>query len=186
MDWWSSLGDQPLPSWSGPTGAKQDGGGSTRGCGLVGSMRLHRAVNLRDSGLVERLVVGEGLDVNEVEAAGNTPLHNAAWSGWEEGVQQLLRLGAKVNASNNAGDRPWHWARNMGHTGVMAILEQHGAVKERGKVLVQEHVPKVKDFYSKSCWSHHPLPYADFVAAKRAEVKAQEAASKSALRSSAP
>lgn len=91
MDWWSSLGDQPLPSWSGPTGAKQDGGGSTRGCGLVGSMRLHRAVNLRDSGLVERLVVGEGLDVNEVEAAGNTPLHNAGEGGlvgvraWSQG-----------------------------------------------------------------------------------------------------
>lgn len=55
------------------------------------------------------------------------PDTHAAWSGWEEGVQQLLRLGAKVNASNNAGDRPWHWARNMGHTGVMAILEQVGA-----------------------------------------------------------
>lgn len=48
------------------------------------------------------------------------------------------------------------------------------------------HLTCAQDFYSKSCWSHHPLPYADFVAAKRAEVKAQEAASKSALRSSAP
>lgn len=37
-----------------------------------------------------------GEDVNEVDAAGVTPLHCAAWCGWEEGVRVLLRLGAKV------------------------------------------------------------------------------------------
>ena len=55
--------------------------------------------------------VEAGEDVNEVEAAGNTPLHCAAYAGWEEGCEILLSLGAKVNASNNAGDRPWHWAK---------------------------------------------------------------------------
>lgn len=74
--------------------------------------------------VVERLVLQDGVDVNEVEAAGNTPLHNAAFEGWVQGVELLLRLGAKVNASNNAGDRPWHWARSMGHTEVMALLER--------------------------------------------------------------
>ncbi len=29
--------------------------------------------------------VEEGHDVNEVEAAGNTPLHFACWQGWIEG-----------------------------------------------------------------------------------------------------
>jgi len=62
--------------------------------------------------------------VNEVEGAGNTPLHCAAYEGWAEGVQLLLSLGAKVNASNNAGDRPWHWARNMDHPDVMELLER--------------------------------------------------------------
>lgn len=69
-------------------------------------------------------LVDAGENVNEVEGAGNTPLHNAAYEGWEEGVELLLSLGAKVNASNNAGDRPWHWARNMGHTKVMDLLER--------------------------------------------------------------
>lgn len=64
-----------------------------------------------------------GENVNEVEAAGNTPLHNAAYEGWTEGIDLLISLGAKVNASNNAGDRPWHWARNMGQTAAMAALE---------------------------------------------------------------
>lgn len=62
--------------------------------------------------------------MNEVEAAGNTPLHNAAYEGWLEGVDLLLSLGAKINASNNAGDRPWHWADNMGHDDVKALLSQ--------------------------------------------------------------
>ena len=68
--------------------------------------------------------VEAGGDVNEVEAAGNTPLHCAAYEGWAEGCELLLSLGAKVNASNNAGDRPWHWARNMGHKDVMTLLEK--------------------------------------------------------------
>ena len=62
--------------------------------------------------------------MNEVEAAGNTPLHNAAYAGWREGVELLLGHGAKVNASNNAGDRPWHWAKNMGQTDIMDLLKQ--------------------------------------------------------------
>lgn len=66
--------------------------------------------------------VDSGENVNEVEAAGNTPLHTAAYEGWIEGAQVLLSLGAKVNASNNAGDRPWHWARNMGHQDMMDLL----------------------------------------------------------------
>jgi Ankyrin repeat len=59
-----------------------------------------------------------------VEAAGNTPLHSAAYEGWTEGIELLISLGAKVNASNNAGDRPWHWARNMDQQAAMAALEK--------------------------------------------------------------
>ena len=68
--------------------------------------------------------VDDGENVNEVEAAGSTPLHNAAYEGWLQGAELLLSLGAKIDASNNAGDRPWHWARNMGHADMMDVLEQ--------------------------------------------------------------
>ena len=63
-----------------------------------------------------------GENVNEVEAAGNTPLHSAAYEGWMEGIELLLSLGAKIDASNNAGDRAYHWAENMGHKEVMDLL----------------------------------------------------------------
>ena len=67
-------------------------------------------------------LVDSGENVNEVEAAGNTPLHSAAYEGWLEGVELLLGLGAKIDASNNAGDRPYHWAENMGHKEVMEFI----------------------------------------------------------------
>jgi len=71
-----------------------------------------------------RAALAAGESVNEVEAAGCTPLHSAAYEGWLEGAELLLSLGAQVDASNNAGDRPWHWAHNLGHTAMLTLLEK--------------------------------------------------------------
>ena len=103
--------------------------GPTKGCAT--SLAKQDAISMRPSarsmavgttGIIKLVEAHE--NVSEVEGAGNTPLHCAAYEGWAEGVQLLLSLGAKVNASNNAGDRPWHWARNMDHQDVMALLER--------------------------------------------------------------
>lgn len=45
--WWKNVSG-PFPSWEGPIGCKEDGGGSHRGQGLVGKMNVHRAVNNQD------------------------------------------------------------------------------------------------------------------------------------------
>lgn len=123
-------------------------------------------------------MLSAGADPNEVEAAGNTPLHNACYEGWIEGVQTLLAAGAKPLASNNAGDRPWHWADNMGHDAVAELLLKVTGpeASEQGLVVVQDHVPKVKEFFAKPCWSHHPKPYKDFIDAKRRADAAMRAA----------
>eukprot|EP00879_Flechtneria_rotunda_P002113 GHRR01002295.1.p1 GENE.GHRR01002295.1~~GHRR01002295.1.p1 ORF type:complete len:185 (+),score=55.81 GHRR01002295.1:292-846(+) len=178
--WWQNI-TGPYSEWSGPVGVKPDGGGSIRGQGRVGNMKVHRAVHNKRREEIVRLV-DAGSDVNEVEAAGNTPLHSAAFEGWLEGVELLLQLGAKVNASNNAGDTPWHWATNLGQTEVAMLLEANGATRTKGDVLVPEHVPKVKDFYSKECWAHHPKPYADFVEFKKKERADLEAEQKKLVR----
>ena len=120
--WWHNV-NGPFLDWHGPVGIKQDGGGCTRGHGRVGNMVIHRAVCNKDREAIVR-AVDQGEDVNEVEGAGNTPLHNAAYTGWLEGAQLLLSLGAKIDASNNAGDRAWHWARNMGQEEIMELLRQ--------------------------------------------------------------
>ncbi len=59
-------------------------------------MSIHRAVCNKNSDRIRQLILEQGHNVNEVEAAGNTPLHNAAFCGWGEGVELLLELGAKV------------------------------------------------------------------------------------------
>ena len=62
------------------------------------------------------------------------------------------------------------------------MCAQNGATKEKGGVLVQEHVPKVKDFFAKPCWAHHPKPYADLVEAKKKEREALEEERRRAVR----
>ena len=177
--WWKKV-EGPLPHWQGPVGVKKDGGGSTRGRGLVGKMRVHRAVMCRDSDLIVQLI-DEGEDVNEVEASGCTPLHNAACDGWVEGAELLLQLGAKINATNNAGDSPWHWAMYHKQEAMMDFLVKNGANKQQGLVLVPDHVNKVSDFYEKPCWAHHPKPHDEYVALKKMEEEAHEKEMKSMI-----
>ena len=45
--WYSKLSG-PFQEWEGAIGVKADGGGCTRGRGLVGEMKIHRAVNNRN------------------------------------------------------------------------------------------------------------------------------------------
>ena len=128
-----------------------------------------------------RAALSAGADPNEVEAAGNTPLHSAAFEGWADGVEALLRAGARPLASNNAGDRPWHWATTMGHDAVAELLARAcpggvAAAERQGEVIVQDHVPKVKEFFSKPCWAHHPKPYKDYIEARRRSDAAMRAA----------
>eukprot|EP00793_Prasinoderma_coloniale_P000682 PRCOL_00003832-RA len=149
---------------------------STVARGLVGDMKIHRAVNNGDLDAIVK-AVEDGADVNEVRAradrrrlsnviaaliqAGNTPLHNAAYEGKIEVAQVLLQMGADVNALNNAGDRPWHWANNMDNEAMMAFLEKNGANKDQGRVLLQDHVPKTKDFYEN--YPEHPPPHPEYL-----------------------
>ena len=174
---WYTRVEGPFPEWQGPTGVKEDGGGCTYAQGKVGKMVIHRAANNKDVAAI-RKAVEDGHDVNEVEAAGNTPLHNCAYVGWIEGAELLINCGAKVNASNNAGDTPWHWAKHMRQDTMMAFLEKHGATKASGQVLVPDHVPKVKDFFEKECWAHHPKPHQSYVDFRTAQDAAFEKESK--------
>ena len=67
---WYQRVQGPFPLKYGCVGVKDDGGGSMRGRGLVGPMKIHRAVFLRDKELIRKLVEVDKFDVNEVEAAG--------------------------------------------------------------------------------------------------------------------
>lgn len=45
--WWDNV-DGPYRVWEGPKGCKEDGGGCTRGQGIVGDMVIRRAVHNKD------------------------------------------------------------------------------------------------------------------------------------------
>ena len=144
---WYTRVEGPFPERYGCVGVKPDGGGSMRGRGLVGPMKLHHAVMNRDMELCLKLLA-DGQDINEVEGAGNTPLHFAAYEGWCQGIEMLVTKGAKINATNNAGDSAWVWAWNTRDPEAIEMLEKLGAdTGYRGRVIVPEHIPKVKDFY---------------------------------------
>jgi len=51
---------------------------------------------------------------------------------------------------------------------------QNGASKEKGQVLVPDHVPKVKDFFEKECWADHPKPHQSYVEYKKKQDAAFE------------
>ena len=58
-------------------------------------MKAHRAACNQDEAEIRRLAEQPGglQAINEVEAAGNTPLHNAAYIGWCQGAELLVSLG---------------------------------------------------------------------------------------------
>ena len=176
---WYTRVKGPFPEQYGCVGVKDDGGGSMRGRGTVGPMRLHRAVFNRDVATIEALLdpnAAVKTDVNEVEGAGNTPLHHAAFDGWCEGIELLAKRGARLNASNNAGDTPWQWAANMRHDEACDVLERLGADKDyRGRVIVPEHIPKVKDFYELEDGRDHPKPSQEFLEWQKEQDRARDA-----------
>lgn len=90
--------------------------------------RIHQAVNSRNVAEVRR-AVREGWDINEREAHGNTPLHIAAYEGWIEGVQVLLKLGAKTNIANLVGDTPWHLAAQQNDEPMCQFLVEYTSDK---------------------------------------------------------
>lgn len=49
----------PYLQWRGPVGIKEDGGGCTRGQGLVGPMIIHRAAASRDKEGEPRIMGGD-------------------------------------------------------------------------------------------------------------------------------
>jgi ankyrin repeat protein len=139
-----------------------------RGRGTVGPMKLHRAAFNRQLDRMKELIESKDSDVNEVDGAGVTPLMCAAYEGWVDGVAFLISNGAKVNASNNAGDTAYIWAEQIGNDDVCEVLKKNGANPTYfGQVIVPEHIPKVRDFYDSEEGQKHPKPSEEYLSYQR-------------------
>jgi len=182
IDPWYNRVKGPFPEKYGCVGVKEDGGGSMRGRGTVGPMKIHRAVFNRDEDAVRAIIAsGEG-DVNEVDGAGVTPIMCAAYEGWARGIDVLCELGAKVNASNNAGDTAYMWAETMANDDVIERLKHHGVdINYVGQVIVPEHIPKVREFYDSEEGQKHPKPSEEYLEYQREQDAVMQKATDEAL-----
>jgi len=87
---------------------------------------LHFAAMSNQPDLV-RLCFQKGLSVDTASSLG-TPLHVAALANAERAAEELLRLGANVNARTDAGrETPLHVAAAAGAWKVARVLIKHGA-----------------------------------------------------------
>ena len=71
--------------------------------------------------------IRDGVDPNEVDAYGYTPLLNAAALGRLNAVVELLKNGADINRSGPYGFHPIHAAAQNGHREVVSVLLKNGA-----------------------------------------------------------
>ena len=76
-------------------------------------------------------LVGEllesGMDVDQRDSDGNTPLIMAAMAGKTEVARLLIERGADVDAKSNSGSAAIHSAAFLGHQGVVKLLVENDA-----------------------------------------------------------
>jgi ankyrin repeat protein len=74
-----------------------------------------------------RKLLNNGVNVNQEDKEGNTPLYRASEMGHTEAVKLLLSKGADVNKAKKDGDTPLTIASYEGHTEIVKLLLAKGA-----------------------------------------------------------
>jgi ankyrin repeat protein len=92
----------------------------------TGDMRLVDAARWQDAAAV-RSLLAQGVDVNEPQGDGATPLHWAAYWGELDTVGLLVRSGADANATDDLGVTPLALACGNGDAGMVEALLNAGA-----------------------------------------------------------
>ncbi|MEN9261209.1 MAG: ankyrin repeat domain-containing protein, partial [Thermostichus sp. HHBFW_bins_43] len=93
----------------------------------VVDVRGKTALFFVDSGLNTRLLLRHGVDPNQQDFGGASPLHQAARLGNAPVTRALLEGGAEVNARFGAGGLPLHFAAWSGNPEVVQLLLEHGS-----------------------------------------------------------
>ena len=90
---------------------------------------LLRAARSGNADTVKTLLTSPNVDVNGVDAEGNTALIEAARFGHDDVVQALLIAKADVNAKNKQGKTALMLASEGGHDDCVRLLTQAGSVR---------------------------------------------------------
>mmetsp|Transcript_37725 Transcript_37725/g.118096 ORF Transcript_37725/g.118096 Transcript_37725/m.118096 type:complete len:333 (-) Transcript_37725:1074-2072(-) len=88
---------------------------------------LHKAAGTNDVSGVIYFIMERGVDVNERDALGNTPLHHAARTGSLLALEKLLEHDAKPMLANQFGQSVSHMAAINGRAKVLKMLYDKGS-----------------------------------------------------------
>ena len=105
-------------------------------------------------------LLNRGANARATDRLKNTPLHKAALAGSEDNsatIKMLVRYGADVNAPNEGGDRPLHYAIMIQNPSSVRALLQCGAktnVKSKrfGTPLRQATIALKQELHSRRGW----------------------------------
>lgn len=82
---------------------------------------FQEAVNRRDRAEINRLL-RKGVNINAINEAGDTPLHQCIRDGRIESAKLLVELGADVKRANRDGWSPAHLATSLGQRDLLLYL----------------------------------------------------------------
>jgi len=95
-----------------------------------GRTALHIAVERRDTTWINFLA-GRGANPNLADNHGLTPLMRATQLGYHDGIEALVRAGARVDEPNDAGETPLMSAVHRRDVPLMRVLLEAGADPDR-------------------------------------------------------
>ena len=99
-------------------------GGDPRAVDSKGYNVAHVCAQYGHSEMLFRLITTDGVPVNSVDADRRTPLHWAAYKGFESSARLLLFLGGDGRLQDVEGCSALHWASIRGYPAVCHLLVQ--------------------------------------------------------------
>lgn len=88
---------------------------------------LFGAAKLGSKKHVHQLLACDGVNPNQIDAFGNTPLHYAVYIDSKEVTNELLKFNANTNIQNKKGKTPLHIAVQHGNAYIARCLMTYGA-----------------------------------------------------------
>ncbi|XP_012161889.1 uncharacterized protein LOC101461130 isoform X1 [Ceratitis capitata] len=93
----------------------------------VGQSAMHKAARLGYIDVVVYCLDRMGMNPDQKDNAGYTPLHEACTKGWLEIARTLLQYGANHSEAAHSGIRPLHEASENDHEELVRLLLSYGA-----------------------------------------------------------
>lgn len=93
----------------------------------VGQSAMHKAARLGYIDVVVYCLDRMGMNPDQKDNAGYTPLHEACTKGWLEIARILLQYGANHSEAAHSGIRPLHEASENDHEEIVRLLLSYGA-----------------------------------------------------------